>query len=296
MSETKVIEYDKVFESEDEKKAFVDECERSFNDQIINLAADLMEDEGLSFILLSGPTCSGKTTASGIIGKEMSSRGRTLYTVSIDDFYNYVDTSKPGWHNVDMESAETIDLQSLFDCVNSLLRGRTARIPIFDFPTRNRSGYRELSIAPGDLVMFEGIQALYPQVTSLFPNYCSRSIYISVSDDVNAYGHYFTSRQIRLTRRIVRDMFYRGTTPDIALDIWKNVELNEKKNIEPHKHNATAFINSLMLYEFNIMASYVGQLRGDNPEIEALRERYRGIPEISSEYIPHDSLYREFIK
>ena len=74
------------FKTEQELETFILACEEAFFAQVDNIADKILSC-GKKFIALSGPTCSGKTTASDRICHAFLARGIRVKTVSIDDFY-----------------------------------------------------------------------------------------------------------------------------------------------------------------------------------------------------------------
>ena len=75
------------YRNEDEKSEYVKKCERKFTDSVKECANRIASDVNLKFITLSGPTCSGKTTAAEILKKTLDALGRKTEVISIDDFY-----------------------------------------------------------------------------------------------------------------------------------------------------------------------------------------------------------------
>lgn len=293
-----MINYEKFFNNETEMKDFVLLCENNYKAQIIDIAEKISSDKNIKFIMLSGPSCSGKTTTADILFKELEKNGKQAEVVSIDDFYRnrIKDESKP-----DFESAAAIDLEYFGKCVAELTGGREAQLPVFDFNTETRKGYRPHRLAENEIIVFEGIQAMYPEILSHIPNEKRKTIYISVSEDVMAYGHYFSGRDIRFARRLVRDYKFRSSSPARTLGLWSAVVANEEKSIIPEGKKADFVINSLMLYEINVMKSCVFDINYDlsneneRTAFEELKKKYGNVPDMPSYFIPEDSVFREFI-
>lgn len=294
-----MIKYEKFFNNEVEMRDFVFLCENNYKTQIIDIAKKISSDKNIKFIMLSGPSCSGKTTTASILFKELAKYGKQAEVVSIDDFYRnrIKDEPKP-----DFESAAAIDLEYFGKCVAELTSGREAQLPTFDFNTETRSGYHPHILAENEIIVFEGIQAMYPEILCHIPNEKRKTIYISVSEDVMAYGHYFSGRDIRFARRLVRDYKFRSSSPARTIGLWDDVVANEEKTIIPEGKKADFVINSLMLYEINVMKKYT--LESINYDLnncdelrifEEFRKKYANIPSIPSHLIPADSVFREFI-
>ena len=82
-----MITYNKTFENKDEMKDLILLCEENYKGQVINAARAIAEDSKVKFVMLSGPSCSGKTTTASILFKELANYGKRAEVISIDDFY-----------------------------------------------------------------------------------------------------------------------------------------------------------------------------------------------------------------
>ena len=294
-----MINHNRIFNDENEMKEFVLSCEDNYKKQVIDTAKRIADDSTVKFVMLCGPSCSGKTTTASILFNELSEYGKQANVVSIDDFYRnrIKDEEKP-----DFETAAAIDLDYFGKCVDGLISGREVQLPIFDFNTESRSGYRAHKLTENEIIVFEGIQALYPEILAHIPKESMKTIYISVFDDIMGYGEYSSARDIRFVRRLVRDYKFRSSSASRTIDLWTDVVANEEKSIIPAGKNADFRINSLMLYEINVMRPYIlHKVAFDlvNPEefdiYKGFMDKYLRIPEIPSKFVPSDSVFREFI-
>jgi uridine kinase len=293
--------YNNIFKKDDEIIAFVQEAEQKYKNQVLKIANEITSLDHIKILTLAGPTCSGKTTTSYILEHEIEKRGMTVKIISIDDFYrNRADIS--GDEKPDYESISAIDFPVFQSCVEKILKGETAMLPIYDFVDGQRKGFMPYLPSEHEIIIFEGIQAIYPEILSLLPRDISKSIYISVSDDVNAYGIYFEKRDIRFLRRLVRDFLFRSATPERTLELWDGVVDNEDKNIIPNEKYADYMINSFMPYELGVIKSYLMNIVSydfNNEKEVALynkwKKKLKNIIEIPSSFIPQDSVFREFI-
>ena len=293
--------YDTVFENERQTRDFVMEAEKKYKDQVLHVAKQIAKLPNIKFLTLAGPTCSGKTTTSYILEQELARLGLTVKIISIDDFYRNRDDifedEKP-----DYESISALDFDVFVDCVGKILDGKTVMLPKFDFRSGHRAGYETYTPQANEIVIFEGIQAIYPEIVATIPADTARSIYINAADDVTAYGVFFAGREVRFLRRLVRDYLFRGASAARTLELWEGVVANEDKNIIPYGKNADFIINSFLTYELNVIKPYlldVIKYCDETPcEVEllaTLREKFRQIPEIPSSFVPSDSVFREFI-
>ena len=74
------------FNNEQEKIDFVNLCEADFESRLDKAVKEIVSS-GVSSILLSGPTCSGKTTTANKLIDEFHEAGKAVTVISIDDFF-----------------------------------------------------------------------------------------------------------------------------------------------------------------------------------------------------------------
>ncbi len=294
------------FADEAEKKAFVARCEDDFRARIDAVVTAITARDHLRFLTLAGPTCSGKTTTATILIDCLRSMGRRVVVISIDDFfydreYLYEMAEKTGG-SPDLDSVRAIDLEALRTVVSAVTDGKPTVLPHFDFATGKRQSGATVVPHPEDIYLFEGIQAVYPEVTALFPRDTLLSLYISVEDTVETEHGLWFSREIRLLRRLLRDSKFRGTDAETTFSHWGGVTRNELRNIEPYKGGCDHHIDSSMPYELCVLRdpliallATVGEDSDYALTARLLSEKLNRLPAISEEYVPADSVLREFI-
>lgn len=289
------------FNSEEEISRFVDECEKSFEWRL-DKASEKIVNSGASIILLSGPTCAGKTTTAEKIIEDFNKIGKSVTVISLDNFFKDVkDTRVVSDKEIDYDSVDALDLEELRKCIESIGVGKIVKEPIFDFLSQSRNGYNEHLITENHVIIFEGIQAVYPEVTALFKgNFVG--IFINVQDDVCVNGEIFKKDEIRLIRRIVRDIKFRAASADFTFYLWKSVRKNEEKSIYPNQGVCSVTLDSFMEYEIFLMKPYLKDALSKIPrssqyfdDAESLLKKFENIQEISYDYIPENSLYTEFL-
>lgn len=288
-----------------EAEEFILACEKRFSQELDEAIGDVISHD-VKIITLSGPTCSGKTTTADRLVRRINESGHRAVVLSIDDFYknrdenerNNTDTKAP-----DYDSVNSIDLDYLREFTKSLMAGETVRIPRYSFREGIRVRYDEYTPDFRDIYVFEGIQAVYPEVTELFGgNY--KSIFISVAEDVTYRGVELSRNEIRLLRRIVRDNQFRNATAEFTFFLWDGVRENEEKNIFPNATSCDVYINSFLAYELFIIENHARELLLSVPEdsihradAEALFEKLSVFdnPYFEDRMIPENSVFREFI-
>lgn len=300
----KIKKAPKRFGSDIEAKSFVMTCEKDFEDRFDVVLNEIANISDLKILTLSGPTCSGKTTAANKIIAELDERGRRVNVISIDDFYldKAVLHSMSDGKEIDYDSPATIDLPLLAEFVEGIENASELSCPIFDFHSGCRTGYKKISCSPNDVFIFEGIQAIYPEVTALFEGHGYYSAYIAPQSLIELDGALIEPNELRLLRRLVRDSNFRSTDAEFTFKIWESVRKNEDKNIFPYIDDCLFYIDSSFSYEIGILKPYLERILGEISEDSEYRERadgilniIRGVQSISKDCLPPESLYREFV-
>ena len=278
------------------------ESEKDFENRL-DIASKEIVNSGKTNILLSGPTCAGKTTTANKIISDFNEVGKKVTVISIDDFFLDRLEQREVCHDkkIDYDSVDVLDLPLLASCIKNAKVGNTISVPKFDFLSQSRCGYTEHTIEENEVLIYEGIQAVYPEITSLF-NGDYKGIFIDVLDDVMVNGVEFKKHEIRLIRRLVRDRKFRGASPDFTFYLWETVRDNEKKSIYPNKNICQVQIDSFMEYELFLMKKYLTEVLSEvdkngkyYEKTCKLLSKLEKFTEIDYKYIPENSLYTEFL-
>ncbi len=287
-------------------QSFVNACEERFTASLEKAAEAALGRTSLRFIALAGPTCSGKTTTAGLLIRRLKEAGRQVKIVSIDDFFldraHLVAEAERSGEPIDLDSVKAIDLEELREFVDGIEELSPLRMPSFDFATGKRGGYTELIPSEQDIFLFEGIQAVYPEVVALFEPAHLLRIYISVENGIETPFGSWQPRQLRLMRRIVRDSRIRNTDAETTMAHWGGVTENELRNIEPYRSDCDILLDSGMGYEPSVLKTpllaELGRIGKDAPcrvQAEEMAEQLRLLPVIGEDLVPPDSVLREFI-
>ncbi len=295
------------FDSEVEKKTLVEKCEREFEEQIENLRRTISTLNDVNTIMLSGPTCSGKTTICENLIKLIEKSGKHAKLVSIDDFFKEREDLDRNLNeyvgDIDYDSPSALDFDLLEEFLSDIYSGKAAKLPLYNFNIGKRySESKDFVLENDDIIIFEGIQTLYPEFTELFKNIKSLSIYASVDSEFNIGDKTISPRNIRFFRRIVRDFKFRNSPPMFSIYLWESVVENEDKHILPFSDNVDIKINSALGYELSAIKNDLLNVVSTIPEDSIYRyktyelyELFENIEPISPDYIPKNSLFREFI-
>ena len=298
--------YTKNYYTEQEAKQFIAQCDQEFDNKIEG-AVQYILNKKARFLCLCGPSCAGKTTTAQRITSKLAKKGVTTHVISIDDFFYdmeyLVAMSQAKGRALDMDSADAIDLATFKTCLQELIDTCATNLPVFDFHTHKRSSYRAFSCDSRDLIIFEGIQAIYPQITDLIKPHGMASIFVCPDQPITVGEQVFDPNIYRFYRRIVRDAQYRSATATRTLEIWRGVRNNEDANIFPYRDSCEYVVDTSMAYDLHLLTPYLRELM---PTVEEqsrfylraldILNRISDIHPISVNYLSANSLYREFIK
>ncbi len=293
-------------EAEHDPRSFIEMTERVFTLDLEYIVEQILASKGnRRVILLSGPSSSGKTTASKKLIDLFRNHGIEASLISMDDFYLGIDhvrileDGKP-----DFESIEALDIPLIKNTIEKLSTTGECVIPRYDFTKSRRSDKtREIRLSSNSVIIMEGIHALNPVFSDGMSKEKVMKIYISVKQGIKDNEDYvLTNREIRFIRRFVRDYQFRHIDPQIMLSMWDNVVKGEVKYIRPYRYTSDFTINSIHIYEPCIMKEIALGLLDMIPEsnenfqfIQHLSGSLKRFSAIDPGLIPEDSLLREFI-
>lgn len=294
------------FASEEEKRAYVRECEERFESELDRVSDAVINRDGTRLVTLSGPTCSCKTTAVRKIIADVVDAGKKIKIISIDDFFKSRSEDRDAvvkeGKRIDFDSLDAIDFDYFCECTDKIMSSDAVMLPEFDFQTAKRKGYVEFDPSGYDIIAYEGIQAIYPEIREKLCVYNPLSLFINVCGDIECGGEVFTGREIRLYRRLVRDFRFRNSTAEFTMFMWSSVTANEDKNMLPYSDTAQIQIDSFIPYELNLikepLCDVLGRVSANSPYYEEAGRiigKFENIVSIDPGYLPHDSMYREFL-
>lgn len=288
-------------------KGFLEECDAAYQRKIDDAAEQIIRNLPNSpLVLLSGPSGSGKTTTAMKIDDALEKRGVITQTISMDNYFQTVSpetTPRTANGSYDFESPLCMDMELLNEHFDALAQGKEIRIPRYDFcrQMRDTSRCTTLRLKENEVAVFEGIHALNDDVAGRHPE--ATKIYISARSNIlDGERLVFKGTWMRLTRRAVRDLNFRGSDILTTLAQWANVRRGEKLYISPFKHRANIILDSSLPYEVSVMGHYALPLfeavPAENPrrgELLEMIDAFQQLEPIDPELVHPDSLIREFI-
>lgn len=280
--------------------------QESYMEQKIgDIAETIASDRRKKFVLIAGPSSSGKTTFSHRLSIQMTAHGLKPHPISLDDFYcNREETPLDENGEFDFECLEALDIPLFNQCMTDLLAGKEVTLPVFNFKTGHRE-YRQkpLKMGPDDVLVIEGIHGLNEKLSYELPKENKYKIYISALTQLNIDDHNnLSTADGRLIRRMVRDARTRNTTARETLARWHSVRRGEEKNIFPYQEEADIMFNSALIYELSVLKLYAEPLLfsidttcPEYPEAKRLLKFLDYFLPVPGENIGHNSILREFI-
>lgn len=273
--------------------------------RIGEIAEEIVKKGNVKFVLIAGPSSSGKTTFSHRLSIQLRTYGMIPHPIALDDYFvNREDTPKDANGDYNFECLEAIDIKRFNEDMNRLLKGETVELPQFNFKLGKREYHGNFKkLCPEDILVIEGIHGLNPATTFSLPNESKFKIYISALTSINVDEHNrIPTTDGRLLRRMVRDARTRGTCAKRTIEMWPSVRRGEEQYIFPFQESADEMFNSVLIYELAVLKQYAEPLlfgikKGEPEYYEAKRllkflEYFQGI---DSKNVPSNSICREFI-
>ena len=273
--------------------------------KISDIADKIVRRKGVKIILIAGPSSSGKTTFAQRLGIQLKLNGIKPLTISVDNYFvERKDTPKDENGKYDFERLEAIDLSLFNDHLSRLLKGEEVQLPVFDFKTGTKSFTGEkIKMRNNEVLVIEGIHCLNDKLTAAIPLEQKYKIYISALTVLNIdYYNRISTTDTRLIRRLVRDYNFRGYEALHTLQNWDMVNRGEENYIFPFQEEADSMFNTSLIYEISVLKKYampllkaIDNTHPEYSEATSLYELLKYFDDIGDEYIPKNSLLREFI-
>ena len=273
--------------------------------KIGDIAAEIAAKKDVRFVMIAGPSSSGKTTFSHRLSTQLRACGLRPHAIATDNYFkNREDTPRDENGNYDFEGLGAMDVEQFNADMVRLLNGETVDIPLYNFKKGQREyGGNYLTLGSGDVLVIEGIHCLNDQFTYALPKESKYKIYISCLTTLNVDDHNrIPTTDARLLRRIERDARTRGYSAQATIKMWPSVRRGEENNIFPFQDSADMIFNSALIYETALLKPYVQPLlfgvpRDSEEYIEAKRllKFLNYFLPIPADDVPKTSLIREFI-
>lgn len=291
-------------------------CAGEMNDMILvqeallerrigEIAENIVKKGDVKFVLIAGPSSSGKTTFSHRLSIQLRTYGKIPHPIALDDYFvNRELTPRDENGDYNFECLEAIDVKQFNEDMERLLRGERVELPTFNFKTGKREYHgRYKQLGEEDILVIEGIHGLNPETTYSLPDESKFKIYISALTSLNLDEHNrIPTTDGRLLRRMVRDARTRGASARRTIEMWPSVRRGEENYIFPFQEEADEMFNSVLIYELSVLKQYAEPLLysiepGEPEYYEAKRllKFLEYVQGIDSQNVPSNSICREFI-
>ena len=273
--------------------------------KIGEIAKEIVSRNNVKFVMIAGPSSSGKTSFSHRLSIQLRTLGKTPHPIALDDYF--VDREKtPRDENGDynFECLEAIDVKQFNEDMIKLLAGERVELPTFNFKIGKREyrgNYKQLKA--DDILVIEGIHGLNEKMSYALPEDSKFKIYISALTTLNVDEHNrIPTTDGRLLRRMVRDARTRGSSAQRTIEMWPSVRRGEEENIFPFQESADAMFNSALIYELAVLKPFAEPLLFQIPkeakeyyEAKRLLKFLNYFLSVPSESLPNNSICREFV-
>jgi uridine kinase len=281
----------------------------------IDDAFEKIEDrlEDIKILIISGPSASGKTTTTLKIRERLEAKGFSIVPLAVDNyFFNLENHPRDSHGDYDFETPQAIELDLVNRHLRDLLEGKTVAVPNYDFKKGRRDGMSgRVRLGNKGIILVDSLHGLYDQMTEGIDEQRKFKLYIeTLSQLKNGDGQYLRWSDIRLMRRMVRDLQFRNYDPRHTILHWHHVRRSELRYIVSRLTGAHAVVNSYLAYELPFLKHRLERFFDTfaeeflrNKEYEDAYERAARVKKLYSEIpacpdenlVPDKSLLREFL-
>lgn len=174
---------------------------------------------------IAGGSGSGKTTLTNNLTQRF---GDQVSIVHHDNYYRaHNDLTYEERTRLNYDCPEAFETEMMVEQLELLRQGRSVHCPVYDFTVHNRSGETEL-IEPRPVILVEGILIF---AESALLDLMDIRVFVDTDADV------------RLARRVLRDVEERARSVRSIVDQWQNtVKPMHEMYVEPSKKKADIII------------------------------------------------------
>ena len=283
---------------------FVLRCEEVYHDKISAAVGTILSGRGNKpFVALTGPSGSGKTTTAMRLREYLENLGVKVCLISMDNFFLPLDQRPP--EAADWESPYCVNVPLLVDTLSQLAEGKEMDVPWYDFKTGMTGGYHKVQGHKDGIIIAEGIHMLNPLIFDKIRD-AAHGVYVSARTRIITNDDKIVRpEQLRVARRMIRDYHGRGHSLRDTVLRAESVDRGEVNYIMPYKKNAAIHIDTFHDYEPCLLAKYLCGMPQFMEELDdAFMEEHglgdlmkvvRGVPQLSTPFVPRNSLVREFV-
>lgn len=296
--------------------------ERSLDEAAAKVIARLNQGDNLRLLWVAGPSSSGKTTTTVKLTERLRRQGLRFLMLNLDDYFWSLVEHPTDWINDrNYETPEAMDIQLLNGHLRALLEGKTIEKPVYSFKEGRRLASKPIKLEKDQILLLDCLHGLYPPITegidasSQFRLYIEAQNALYESDGSSRRLTKFTD--IRLLRRMLRDVRHRNHRPLLTVLHWHYVRSGELFSIIPLSGLADHTIDGGFPFDLPALKPLLCGANGCLPRREDFQpyagfldaqirfERVRALLEsveglapqqiIGYDVIPGDAVLREFI-
>jgi uridine kinase len=298
-------------------KKFLARCDTAYYQDVQAAANRIIQKKNVKLVIIAGPSSSGKTTTTIKLEEALEKHNKSFKTINVDNyFFDLEFHPKDAYGDYDFETPFALDLKLFNEHLGDLIKGKEVLTPYYDF----KKGKRILDQIPiqlheNEIILLDCLHGLYPDLTKSVGEHQKTKIFIeTLAQQRDSTGYFVRWTDLRLLRRMIRDLNFRGYKPEQTLTHWHYVRRSEMRYIIPHINTADIdyIINGALAYElpvhkhflFDYFPEWVEKYKHDKDRKDAFirAERVHTLlqevikaPNELIEAIPNNSLMREYI-
>ena len=300
----RVIDIENIVTNMRDDTRFVLRCEEVFHDKISSAAASiLMNKRQKPIVCLTGPSGSGKTTTAMRLREYLENLGVKVCMLSMDNFFLPLAERPP--EASDWESPYCVNRQWLIDDIHRLMDGELVKLPVYNFKDGIVGGYKPMQGDKDAIIIAEGIHMLNPLIFDELKGEATGVYVAPRTRIITEKDRIVRPEQLRVARRMIRDYQGRGHSLRQTVERAESVDRGERNYIMPNKPNAGIHIDTFHDYEPCILARYLKEIPEfytqlddafiDEHGLTDLFEVVNSVPPLKTDYVPRDSIVREFV-
>jgi len=268
--------------------------------QLFTLVNKILAKNNVKIVLLAGPSCAGKTTTANLIKQILELKGKAVDVISMDDFFIDLDKRKPLPNGKpDFDSPDVVNYELMKDCFSKFFSGEDTYFPEYDFKNSKSIPNSKLyKYRPNSIIIFEGIHVLNPMLLDNLGTKDYFRLYISPLKSFKKNNIVMSTKNLRLLRRVIRDIQRRSTPATKTMQMWPEVIEVEEKYIEQFRTKVDYYVDTTQDYELGVYKGEINRLVSEGKlklEDVPFYDIVGTVDEISKSLIPETSLMWEFV-
>jgi uridine kinase len=247
--------------------------EQSLDEAAAKVMGRLNAKDKLRMMWVSGPSSSGKTTTTVKLTERLQKQGLRFLMLNLDDYFWSLVEHPTDWINDrNYETPEALDIQLLNRHLSGLLSGEAIEKPIYNFKEGRRTATKSIRLEPDQILLLDCLHGLYPPITEGIPATSQFRLYIETQnvlyegDGSSRRRTHFTD--IRLLRRMLRDVQHRNHSPLLTILHWHYVRSGELFSIIPLSGLADHVVNGGFPFDLPALKPFFSGPEGYLPRPE----------------------------